>query len=88
MLKFIQQDCGGRSDITGLEPLPYKVFIAFSGIFTEIASLSFSENIPESAASATRGVVGAEQWETFEVLWDKESAYACWDLDGKTTAMR
>ena len=40
----------------------------------------------ESAASATQGVVGAEQRETFEVLWDKESAYACLDLDGTTTA--
>lgn len=52
-----------------------------------LCNASFSSTIPESAVSATQGVVGAEQWGTFQLLRDKESAYACLHLDGKTTAV-
>lgn len=68
--------------------LPQKVLInPFLHLLYRAAQI-FPKTFPESALSAGQGVVGAEQWETFEVFWDKESAYACLDLDGKTTAMR
>lgn len=47
------------------------------------SSRYFSKTFPESAESATQEVVGAEQWETLKVHWDKQSAYSCLHLDAQ-----
>lgn len=89
--RVVREDILGKSprmfpDLQTARNIPEIAINTSLGLVYCAAEVSY-ETTAQTAASAARGIAGAEQWETFGVLWDKERSDVCPDLDGKTTAV-